>query len=102
MEPIFPKLLEAFQQDHVMLGRGFNELSCCLRAGDPAGACAAARRLYEEAGAHIGFEEEDFYPVRFHSWAKRWCGGCTKSTAAALMSSTRSSAGARLCRYTTI
>ena len=63
MEPIFPKLLEAFQQDHIMLGRGFNELSCCLRAGDPAGACAAARRLYEEAGAHIGFEEEDFYPV---------------------------------------
>jgi hypothetical protein len=63
MEPILPKLLEAFQQDHAMLGRDFNELSCCLRAGDAAGACTAARRLYEEAGAHIGFEEENFYPA---------------------------------------
>lgn len=63
MEQILPKLLEAFQQDHVLLGRGFNEMSCCLRAGDPAGVYAAARRLYEEAGAHIGFEEQDFYPA---------------------------------------
>jgi hypothetical protein len=63
VEQILPKLLEAFQQDHVLLGRGFNEMSCCLRAGDPAGAYAAARRLYEEAGAHIGFEEQDFYPA---------------------------------------
>ena len=63
MEHIFPKLLEAFRQDHAILGRGFNELSCCLRAEDAAGAYGAARRLYEEAGAHIGFEEEDFYPA---------------------------------------
>jgi hypothetical protein len=62
-QQVFPKLLEAFEQDHVMLGRGFNQLSCCLRAGDPTGACAAARRLCEEAGAHIGFEEEGFYPA---------------------------------------
>ena len=62
-DQVLPKLLEAFEQDHVMLGRGFNQLSCCLRAGDPAGACAAARQLCEEAGAHIGFEEEDFYPA---------------------------------------
>ena len=60
---VLSKLLEAFEQDHVMLGRGFNQLSCCLRAGDSAGACAAARRLCGAAGAHIGFEEEDFYPA---------------------------------------
>lgn len=63
MEKIFPKLLEAFQEDHVMLGRGFNELSCCLRAADAAGAYVAARQLYEQAGAHLGFEEADFYPA---------------------------------------
>lgn len=63
MESIFPKLLTAFQQDHAMLGRGFNALSCCLRAGDWVGACAAARQLEAEAGAHLGFEEENFYPV---------------------------------------
>ena len=63
MESIHPKLLEAFQQDHALLGRGFNELSCCLRGSDSSGACAAARQLYEQAGAHIGFEEEDFYPA---------------------------------------
>jgi Pre ATP-grasp domain/Hemerythrin HHE cation binding domain len=62
-EKVLPELLEAFKQDHAMLGRGFNRLSCCLRAGDLAGARAAALQLREEAGAHIGFEEEDFYPT---------------------------------------
>ena len=62
-EEIFSKLLAAFREDHVMLGRGFNELSCCLRAGDSLGAARAAHRVYEEAGPHICFEEEDFYPA---------------------------------------
>jgi hypothetical protein len=62
-EQIFAKLLAAFQEDHAMLGRGFNELSCCLRVGDMAGARVAARRLSEKAGPHISFEEEDFYPA---------------------------------------
>ena len=60
---VFAQLLEAFRHDHAMLGRGFNELSCSLRAGDAVGACAAARRLHEVAGAHIGFEEEEYYPA---------------------------------------
>ena len=62
-EEIFSKLLAAFREDHAVLGRGFNELSCCLRAGDILGAGKAARRIYEEAGPHICFEEEDFYPA---------------------------------------
>jgi hypothetical protein len=57
------QLLRAFQQDHAMLGRGFHELSCCLRDGDAAGACAAGRRIQQVAGAHIGFEEEVYYPA---------------------------------------
>ena len=60
---VFAQLLEAFRHDHAMLGRGFNELSCSLRAGDAAGACAAARGLQDVAGAHIGFEEEEYYPA---------------------------------------
>ena len=62
-EEIFLKLLAAFREDHAVLGRGFNELSCCLRAADILGAARAARRIYEEAGPHICFEEEDFYPA---------------------------------------
>ena len=62
-EEIFSKLLAAFREDHAILGRGFNELSCCLRAGDILGAGRAAHRIYEEAGPHICFEEEDFYPA---------------------------------------
>ena len=63
MTNAFAQLLRAFQQDHAMLGRGFHELSCCLRDGDAAGACAAGRRIQQVAGAHIGFEEEAYYPA---------------------------------------
>ena len=62
-EEIFLKLLAAFREDHAVLGRGFNELSCCLRAADILGAARAAQGIYEEAGPHICFEEEDFYPA---------------------------------------
>ena len=62
-QEIFAKLLAAFREDHAILGRSFNELSCCLRAGDILGAGRVARRIYEEAGPHICFEEEDFYPA---------------------------------------
>lgn len=63
MAPSKPELLRAFQEDHAILGRGFSELSRCLRAGDAARACAVARRLNDQAGAHIAFEEQDFYPA---------------------------------------
>lgn len=56
-------LFRAFQEDHAVLGRGFHEISTCLRGEDLVGACAAARRVDREAGAHIVFEEEVFYPT---------------------------------------
>jgi hypothetical protein len=55
-------LLLRFQEDHALLGAGFHQLSQCLRGQDVDGARAIARRLDESAGAHIAFEEEEFYP----------------------------------------
>lgn len=55
-------LFRLFREDHAVLGRGFHRLSERLRTGDDAGARAAARELDRDAGAHIAFEEEDFYP----------------------------------------
>lgn len=46
-----------------MLGRGFHQLSQCLRGNDPAGARQAAERIDAAAGAHIAFEERHFYPA---------------------------------------
>jgi hypothetical protein len=62
MEEPSRKLIEAFQEDHALLGSGFHELSKCLRANDAVAAQRIAKRLDEEAGAHIAFEEEHFYP----------------------------------------
>lgn len=55
-------LIRAFREDHAVLGRGFYELSTALRGRDLEAARAAARRLNEEAGPHIAFEELHFYP----------------------------------------
>jgi hypothetical protein len=54
-------LFEAFHADHAVLGRGFHELSQCLRSNDLAAAQQAAQRIDSNAGAHIAFEEEHFY-----------------------------------------
>ncbi|MDF9391512.1 MULTISPECIES: hemerythrin domain-containing protein [Methylococcus] len=56
-------LFEAFREDHTVLGRGFHELSQCLRGNDAAGARKAAERIDTAAGAHIAFEEKHFYPT---------------------------------------
>jgi hypothetical protein len=56
-------LLEAFREDHLVLGGGFHHLAVHLRAGQIASAIAAARHLDQEGGAHIAFEEDDFYPA---------------------------------------
>lgn len=61
MEPV--GLFQAFREDHAVLGRGFHELSALLRTGDVAGAKQRAERLDREAGSHIAFEEQAFYPV---------------------------------------
>ncbi|UCH49589.1 MAG: hemerythrin domain-containing protein [Betaproteobacteria bacterium] len=54
-------LFEAFHADHAVLGRGFHELSQCLRNNDLAAARQVAQRVDADAGAHIAFEEEHFY-----------------------------------------
>ncbi|QXP87133.1 hemerythrin domain-containing protein [Methylococcus capsulatus] len=59
-------LFDAFREDHAVLGRGFHELSQCLRGADAAGAREAAERIDTTAGAHIAFEEKHFYPALAH------------------------------------
>lgn len=56
-------LFSAFAEDHAFLGKGFHELSQSLRADDPDATRSLAARLDLEAGAHIAFEEENFYPT---------------------------------------
>jgi hypothetical protein len=55
-------LFTCFREDHKVLGSGFHQLSSHLRAGNAAAACAVAHHLDEAAGAHIAFEETEFYP----------------------------------------
>lgn len=56
-------LFAAFQQDHAELGRHLYDLRRCLTSDD----CETARKLAKEtlvsSGAHIAFEEHDFYPA---------------------------------------
>ena len=82
-EKIFLKLLAAFREDHAILGRGFNELSCCLRAADILGAARAAREIDEEAGPHIALRRKISTSPWCRSWAKRRCERCARSIAAA-------------------
>lgn len=56
-------LADAFKEDHAVLGRGLHEVSEHLRAGDDRAAKARGERLDREAGAHIAFEEQFFYPA---------------------------------------
>ena len=63
MSQVKQTLFDAFRQDHATLGRGLHRLRERLVAGDLAGIREAADRLDREAGAHIAFEEEDFYPA---------------------------------------
>lgn len=55
-------LFTCFREDHKVLGSGFHQLSAHLRSGDTAEACAVAQHLDAAAGAHIAFEETEFYP----------------------------------------
>lgn len=57
------KLFEAFREDHAQLGRGLYDLRTKLAAGDVDGARGAASQLDRTAGAHIAFEESEFYPA---------------------------------------
>lgn len=57
------ELFAAFREDHAVLGRGFFDLAQSLRANDLEQARAVAVQLDRAAGAHIAFEEENFYPA---------------------------------------
>jgi hypothetical protein len=59
-------LARAFREDHALLGRGFHQLGMCLRRADLDAAIRVAQRLDHDAGGHIAFEEEDFYPALAH------------------------------------
>jgi len=56
-------LFEAFREDHAVLGRDLHEISEHLRGGDLLAAKACGERVDREAGAHIAFEEQFFYPT---------------------------------------
>ena len=62
MSPSKDNLFACFREDHKVLGAGFHQLSTHLRAGQTSEACAVARHLNQAAGAHIAFEEMEFYP----------------------------------------
>jgi len=63
MTEVKRRLFDAFREDHARLGRALHALGERLRAEDVAGAREVAETLDREAGAHIAFEEFDFYPA---------------------------------------
>ena len=56
------KLFKAFAEDHAVLGNGFHILSSKLREGKLNAIKAAAQKIDKKVGAHIAFEQFNFYP----------------------------------------
>ena len=56
-------LFEAFREDHAILGRGFYEIAGHIRERNLSAAKARADQVDREAGAHIAFEQDRFYPA---------------------------------------
>ena len=63
MTSIKDDLIAMFHADHRDLGTRLHHLALRLRDRDLAGARESALALDEAAGAHIAFEEQDFYPL---------------------------------------
>jgi len=63
MTEIKKKLFQAFKSDHALLGGGFYTLASCVRNKDISGAKSVATKINIDAGPHIAFEEEVFYPA---------------------------------------
>lgn len=63
MTNIKQRLFEAFRKDHAILGRGLYDLEMAISGGDVVQAKALADQLDWDVGAHIAFEEHDFYPA---------------------------------------
>ncbi len=63
MTQIKEDLFTAFHEDHAAFGRMLHDLRTKISADDLGAAKALAKRLDKKAGAHIAFEESDFYPA---------------------------------------
>ncbi|WP_417622493.1 hemerythrin domain-containing protein [Parasphingorhabdus sp.] len=63
MTQINHPLFDAFREDHAVLGRGLHELRSLVQTDDIMALKTAAQKLDQAVGAHIAFEEEDFYPA---------------------------------------
>lgn len=57
------KLYAAFQEDHAVLGRSLYDLRILIQKGDVAAIRDLANEIIEVSGAHIAFEEFEFYPA---------------------------------------
>ena len=57
------ELLAEFHRDHAVLGRGLYRLGTALRGHDILTAKTIAEELDRDAGPHIAFEEQCFYPA---------------------------------------
>ena len=57
------ELLAEFHRDHAVLGRGLYRLGTALRARNILSAKTIADELDRDAGPHIAFEEQCFYPA---------------------------------------
>lgn len=61
------KVTQAFHADHAALGRALHDLRTRLVGGETKKARECAANLDRAAGAHIAFEENDFYPALKHA-----------------------------------
>lgn len=57
------RLFAAFQEDHAQLGQGLYEIRMELAEGNAEAIRTLAANIISAAGAHIAFEEFDFYPT---------------------------------------
>jgi len=63
MTEIKNRLFKAFGEDHAILGKALHKLAEQLRRGNIPAIKDAANNLDQKAGAHIAFEEAEFYPL---------------------------------------
>jgi len=63
MTEIKNQLSQAFKADHALLGSNFYTLATSLRNKDIACAKEVVKKINIEAGPHIAFEEDVFYPA---------------------------------------
>lgn len=63
MTPNTKLLFEAFQSDHADLARNLFDLRISISEGRQKDMRIRAAQILESAGAHIAFEEFDFYPI---------------------------------------